>query len=53
MCWCGNSYGKNGALAESLCNAPCGGNQNQMCGGNVYANAIYQIISKSNVQKSK
>jgi hypothetical protein len=43
-CYCGNTYGKDGAasLWGLKCNKPCSGNQSQICGGE-YANSIYQV----------
>lgn len=40
QCFCDNSYGKFGAANN--CDAPCGGNSNEMCGG-TWANSVYRI----------
>jgi len=39
QCYCGNSYGGQGASGG--CNFPCAGNPNETCGG-VYANSVYR-----------
>ncbi|PAA52995.1 hypothetical protein BOX15_Mlig005479g1 [Macrostomum lignano] len=41
-CFCDNSYGRNGASADSDCNRVCSGNSAQKCGG-PYRNSIYAI----------
>jgi microcystin-dependent protein len=43
-CWCGDSYGKHGAAAQSGdCNMKCGGNAEAACGsGN--RNSVYQVL---------
>ena len=42
-CFCGNSYGDYGKLAESECNMPCRGNIQQMCGAGM-RNNIYETV---------
>ena len=32
-CFCGNSYGSQGAAPASQCNVTCNGNRNEICGG--------------------
>ncbi len=40
-CFCGNSYGKHGVVADGECAAKCPGNQNEIC-GNGGRNSIYR-----------
>ena len=40
QCFCGNFYGKYGAVSESDCSAPCSGDNLQMC-GNAWINSVY------------
>ena len=40
-CWCGSSYNKYGE-AEGRCTRPCGGNKNEMCGGDL-VNSVYEV----------
>jgi WSC domain len=39
-CFCGNAYGRSGAATN--CNAACGGNPAEMCGGG-WANSVYRV----------
>ena len=43
-CYCGNSYGKHGALPESDCGYKCPGDESISCGG-ILANSIYNSSS--------
>jgi hypothetical protein len=40
QCYCGNSYGRLGRVAN--CDMPCSGNAKEMCGG-WWANSIYSV----------
>ncbi len=47
-CFCGNSYGKYGALTSGegrKCDTPCSGNSGQMCGG-AWANSVYSVSNE-------
>uniref|UniRef100_A0A1I8HTR8 WSC domain-containing protein n=1 Tax=Macrostomum lignano TaxID=282301 RepID=A0A1I8HTR8_9PLAT len=51
QCWCGNSYGRYGKVAESYCNLKCTGHKDQICGGALY-NHIYESGKPEFVFKS-
>ena len=40
-CFCGNFYGRYGALDESSCNSTCSGNRNTICGAPL-ANSVFK-----------
>src|SRR5450631_362444 len=46
QCFCGNSYGRYGKLAENNCNVPCNGDSGRHCGG-TWANSMFKISDTS------
>ncbi|PAA62140.1 hypothetical protein BOX15_Mlig025595g1 [Macrostomum lignano] len=42
QCFCGNSYGSHGAVAESNCGSTCSGNAAQKCGGS-WRNSVFAL----------
>ena len=48
QCYCGNSYGRYGQLAEGSCNMRCGGDGALVCGG-TWANTVYKTALRSDI----
>ena len=44
-CYCGNAYGKYGALSMSRCNKRCAGDSSVTCGGE-NANQVFEASSR-------
>lgn len=42
QCYCGNTFGNYGQIAESECSADCAGNHQEKCGG-TWANSVYKL----------
>jgi len=45
-CFCGDTYGKYGRVAETKCDKTCAGNSKEKCGG-YWGNAVYQVGGSS------
>lgn len=41
-CYCGESYGKHGAVPQSSCDEPCTGDETQVCGAS-NINGVYAL----------
>jgi hypothetical protein len=46
QCYCGNSYGRYGQIAENNCNMSCSGDTGRNCGG-TWANSVFKIANRS------
>lgn len=46
-CWCGNQgWDRHGSAADNECQAKCGGNPAQMCGGD-NRNSVYEVTKST------
>jgi hypothetical protein len=45
QCYCGNSYGRFGQIAENNCNTSCGGDSGRNCGG-TWANSVFKTSNR-------
>ncbi len=48
QCFCGNSYGRYGRLAEGSCDMRCAGDSGLTCGG-TWANTLYKTASRGDM----
>ncbi|XP_078608665.1 uncharacterized protein LOC144880404 [Branchiostoma floridae x Branchiostoma japonicum] len=48
-CFCGEEYDRHGRAMESECDVPCGGNNDQICGG-FYRNSVYTTTQGASIQ---
>ena len=46
QCFCGDSFGRYGKLADTDCNTACAGDRQAKCGG-VWANSVFQVSNSS------